>query len=53
MRIILIAVVVGLLLGWGSPVLAQVAVRIFGTTSGGVILPVLVDSQGRLVVVES
>ena len=33
-----------------APVVAQVVVRIYGTTSGGTFLPALVDSTGRLIV---
>ena len=53
MRSCLIAGVIGLLMGLAAPVAAQVASRIYGTTSTGVIVPVLVNSDGRLVVVGS
>jgi hypothetical protein len=51
MRKYVIAVALGLLFGWGVPVAAQVASRLYGTTSTGEILPVLIDTSGRLVVV--
>lgn len=53
MRALVIAVGLGLLVGWGAPVAAQVAQRMYGTTSTGVFVPVLVNSDGRLVVVGS
>ena len=50
---VLIAIGLGLVVGWGAPVAAQVVERIYGTTSSGVIVPVLVESDGRIAVVGS
>jgi len=52
MRSYVIAGLIGLALGLAAPVAAQVAQRLYGTTSAGVFVPVLVDSTGRLVVVQ-
>lgn len=52
MRGYVIALIVGLLIGLGWPtVKAQATTRLYGTTSAGAIVPVLVDSSGRLQVV--
>lgn len=53
MRNLVIAVGLGLLLGWGVPVAAQVVSRLYGTTAAGVFVPVLIDSTGRLQVTGS
>lgn len=51
MRGYIIAGAIGLLIGLGLPVAAQVGNQIYGVTSTGTIVPVLVDSAGRLQVV--
>lgn len=47
-----VAFVIGVLVGIGWPaVKAQATTRLYGTTSSGAIVPVLVDTSGRLQVV--
>ena len=53
MRAVVIAVVLGLLVGWGWPVAAQAVVRIYGTQSDGTITQILIDSTGKLSVTGS
>lgn len=50
MRAIIVAICLGAVLGLAVPVTAQTAVRIFGITSTGTILPVLTTAAGYLVV---
>lgn len=51
MRGYLIGGVIGVLIGLSVPAGAQIANQIYGVTSTGTIVPVLVDSAGRLQVV--
>lgn len=51
-RLMVVAFVIGVLVGIGWPaVKAQATTRLYGTTSSGAIVPVLVDTSGRLQVV--
>lgn len=50
MRGYVLAFVLGAVLGLGVPAVAQTTVRLFGITSTGTILPVLINSSGYLVV---